>query len=73
MTGWAELDRLLRTDPRDAGRERARQLLDVYAELRRNSATAARIHYPSWRAHIRSYGPCAEDLEGLLAALDATD
>ena len=73
MSGWAELDRLLRTDPLDAGCDRARELLDVYAELLRDSAPAARIHYPDVAAHIRSCGPCAEDLDGLLAALDATD
>ena len=73
MTGWAELDRLLHTDPLDVGCDHARQLLDAYAELLRNAGTAAQIRCPDVAAHIRSCGPCAEDLEGLLAALDATD
>ncbi len=73
MSGWADLDRLLSTDPRDAGCDRARELLDVYAELLRSSGDAARVHHPDVAAHIRSCGPCAEDLDGLLAALESTD
>jgi hypothetical protein len=33
MTGWDELDRFLRTDPRDVGCDKAVRLLHVYVEL----------------------------------------
>ena len=69
MNGWAALDRLLWTDPRDAGCDAARDLLDVYAELLLAEGAAARVHFPDVAAHIHSCGPCAEDLEGLLHAL----
>jgi hypothetical protein len=33
MTGWDELDRFLRTDPRDVGCDQALRVLHVYVEL----------------------------------------
>jgi hypothetical protein len=33
MTGWPELDRFLRTDPRDVGCAQAMEMLHIYAEL----------------------------------------
>ena len=33
MNGWSELDRFLRTDPRDVGCAQATEMLHVYAEL----------------------------------------
>ena len=33
MNGWSELDRFLRTDPRDVGCAQAMQMLHVYAEV----------------------------------------
>jgi hypothetical protein len=33
MNGYGELDRLLRTDPRDVGCAQAMEMLHVYAEL----------------------------------------
>ena len=33
MTGWAELERFLQTDPRDVGCEQALHVLHVYVEL----------------------------------------
>lgn len=71
MTGWAAFDRLLSTDPRDAGCDQAIELLHVYAELVAEDATAARAHYPDVAAHIDSCGPCADDLAGLLQAIAA--
>jgi hypothetical protein len=73
MTGWSELDRFLRTDPRDVGCEGARDLLDVYAELAATDPQAARERLPGVAAHLRSCGPCTEDLEGLLVALTEGD
>jgi hypothetical protein len=33
MTGWDELDRFLRTDPRDVGCDETLRILHVYVEL----------------------------------------
>jgi hypothetical protein len=71
MNSWAGLDRFLRTDPRDAGCATAMGLLHVYAELAAADRPAAEQRYPEVAAHLRSCGPCAEDLEGLLAAIRA--
>lgn len=69
MTGWSALDRLLATDPADAGCAGAMELLHVYAELVALDARSAYERYPDVAAHLRSCGPCAEDLEGLLHAI----
>ena len=71
MNSWAELDRFLRTDPRDAGCDTAMEVLHIYAELAVADRAAAEQRYPAVAAHLRSCGPCAEDLEGLLAAIRA--
>ena len=69
MTGWAELDRFLRTDPRDVGCEQAMELLHVYIELVLDDSPQAAAHrYPGVAAHLLACGPCAEDYTGLLAA-----
>jgi hypothetical protein len=71
MNSWPELDRFLRTDPRDAGCGKAMDLLHVYAELAAADSRGAEHRYPEVAAHLRACGPCAEDLEGLLAAIRA--
>lgn len=63
------LDAFLRTDPRDVGCGEAMEILHVYAELMRSDPEDAQARYPGVAAHLRSCGPCAEDLDGLLAAL----
>ena len=68
MTGWSELDRFLRTDPRDVGCARAVEILHVYAELAAAGDPVAE-RYPGLAAHLRACGPCGEDFEGLVAAL----
>lgn len=70
-TGWAALDRLLGTDPRDSGCDRALEVLHVYAELAAADPEAALRRYPDVAAHLDCCGPCAEDLAGLLAAVVA--
>jgi hypothetical protein len=67
MNGRSELDRFLRTDPRDVGCAQAMEMLHIYAEL--TAAGAAAERYPGVAAHLRACGPCGEDFEGLLAAL----
>jgi hypothetical protein len=71
MNSWPGLDRFLRTDPQDAGCAKAMELLHVYAELAAADPGGAANRYPEVAAHLRSCGPCAEDLEGLLAAIKA--
>lgn len=70
MTGWDELDRFLRTDPRDVGCEQALRILHVYVELVLDdeSGGQARRWYPGVAAHLLDCGPCAEDFQGLLLA-----
>ena len=68
MNGWAELDRLLITNPQDSGCAHAMELLDVYADLIDYDAAAARFH-PDIAAHLTQCGPCAQDLAGLLNAI----
>ncbi len=73
MTGWDELDRFLRTDPRDVGCDQALRILHVYVELvldDESGAEAAR-RFPGVAAHLLSCGPCTEDFEGLLLAARA--
>ena len=68
MNGQPELDRFLRTDPRDVGCAEAMEMLHVYAELVA-AGTHAEQRYPGIAAHLRACGPCGEDFEGLLAAV----
>ncbi|MEV4074250.1 hypothetical protein ACGFJC_29535 [Nonomuraea fuscirosea] len=72
MNGWAELDRFLRTDPRDVGCAQAMELLHVYVELVAQDTAAERRH-PGIAAHLRACGPCSDDFEGLLAAVTGQD
>jgi hypothetical protein len=73
MTGWAELERFLQTDPRDVGCEQALHVLHVYIELVLEDASEAEPprRYPGVAAHLLACGPCAEDYQGLLAAAQA--
>jgi hypothetical protein len=70
MSGWAELEQFLTTDPRDVGCDEALRLLDVYVDLvvRDGSEDAARRH-PGVAAHLLACGPCGEDFDGLLSAV----
>ena len=68
MAGWSGLDRLLATDPRDAGCASTRQALPGYAEFVTEDGRA-QARYPAVAAHLAACPPCAEDLEGLLALL----
>ncbi|HLX78452.1 MAG TPA: hypothetical protein VKR27_06165 [Acidimicrobiales bacterium] len=71
MSGWAELDEFLSTDPRDVGCDEALRLLHVYVDLvvdDKSKVEAAR-RYAGIAAHLRACGPCREDFEGLLRAV----
>lgn len=68
MNGRSELDRFLRTDPRDVGCDEAMRLLHVYVDLVARDAGAAQ-RYPGIATHLSACGPCSEDFHGLLAAV----
>ena len=68
MNGRSALRPFLQTDPRDVGCAEAMELLHVYVELVAADAAAAE-RYPGIAAHLRACGPCAEDFDGLLAAV----
>jgi hypothetical protein len=70
MTGWAELERFLRTDPRDVGCEQVLRVLHIYVELVLDDASEAKAshRYPGVAAHLLACGPCAEDHQGLVIA-----
>jgi hypothetical protein len=69
MNDGSALDRFLQTDPRDVGCAEAMQMLHVYAEMLASGAQAEQ-RYPGIAAHLRACGPCGQDFDGLLAALD---
>jgi hypothetical protein len=71
MRGKSELDRFLETDPQDVGCEEAMEFLHVYVELIADDANA-KDHYSGITAHLRACGPCSDDFEGLLAAVDSS-
>lgn len=62
------LARFLTTDPRDVGCDEAWRLIHVYAELV-VSGGDPEVDHPGITAHLASCGPCADDFQGLLAAL----
>jgi len=69
MTGWRErLKRFPATDPRDVGCAEAGAVLHLYAELLAAGADAAE-HYPGLAAHLATCAACAEDADGLVAAV----
>jgi len=68
MDGRPELDRFLRTDPRDVGCAEAMDMLHIYAELAAAGGPVEQ-QYPGIAAHLRACGPCGEDFDGLLGAL----
>jgi hypothetical protein len=71
MTRWPELERFLRTDPKDVGCDEAMAVLHVYADMMAVGEDPEFV-YPGVSAHLRACGPCVEDLHGLLEAIRAT-
>ena len=54
MNGWKALDRLLQTDPRDAGCDETMELLHVCAELVAIDRAHAEQRYQEVAAQLRS-------------------
>lgn len=71
MTIPASLVRFLQTDPIDAGCAETFDLLHAYIERDLANGSAA-DRYPSVAAHLTSCDACAQDLEGLRAAVVST-
>lgn len=65
---WGRLDAFLQTDPHDAGCDATMAMLDVYAELLAGGSDPSE-RFPGLHAHLSACDRCAEDLEGLLAAI----
>jgi hypothetical protein len=73
LTGGREgLERFLATDPSDVGCDEAMAALHLYAELLAADVDAAE-HYPGLAAHLVACEACAEDADGLLAAVQDDD
>jgi hypothetical protein len=58
-------ERFLTTHPDDVGCDETRRLLHVYAEV----ILAGTAWHPGIAAHLEDCPPCADELEGLLAAI----
>lgn len=65
---WARLDACVQANPRDAGCDEAMEMMDVCADLLAAGGDPA-DRYPGLHAHFMECGPCAQDLEGLLATV----
>lgn len=61
-------ERFLTTNPDDVGCDETRRLLHVYAE----ATLAGAPRHPGIVAHLEDCPPCADELEGLFAALTGT-
>lgn len=69
MTASRErLERFLATDPQDVGCDEAMAVMHLYAELLAAGVDAAE-QYPGVAAHLAACEACAEDVDGLLAAV----
>jgi hypothetical protein len=66
------LERFLATEDVDAGCEQTMDLLHAYVEMIVAGEDPDR-RFPGLSAHLRSCLPCADDLDGLVATLRATD
>lgn len=65
---WQKFDHFLTTDPRDIGCDEAMEIMHVYVDLLAQGADVM-DRYPGMTAHLAACGPCAEDVEGILAAV----
>lgn len=73
MTGRREgLERFLATDPRDIGCDESRAALHLYVELLAAGVDAAE-RCPGLASHLAACHSCAEDADGLLAAVQNHD
>jgi len=66
---WRKFEAFLETDPRDIGCDEAMGIMHVYVDLLAAGGDPMR-DYPGMAAHLASCEPCAEDVRGLLAAVE---
>lgn len=71
MNGHAAVERLLATNPLDAGCDGTFAVLDVFAEevIERGDPAA---RHPGVALHLASCPACSQDLQGILAAAECT-
>jgi hypothetical protein len=62
------IERFLKTDLQDAGCAQTIELLHVYVDATLDGDEPERRH-PGVAAHLRACAPCAQDCDGLLAAV----
>jgi hypothetical protein len=72
MSSSSRLEKFLMTDPEDVGCAETFEVIDAYVELTLTDARAGELRFPGVVAHLRACHPCAEDFEGLLAAVAAS-
>jgi hypothetical protein len=72
MNHGSSLDKLLATDPADAGCDATFALLDVYVEVEL-AGQDPQPRFPGVAAHLRSCRACRGDYQGLLAAAGGLD
>lgn len=72
MNHASSLDKLLATDPADAGCDATFALLDVYVEVEL-AGQDPQPRFPGVAAHLRSCRACRGDYQGLLAAAGGLD
>jgi hypothetical protein len=70
---WSIVDRLTHTDPRDVGCEETGEKLHIFADLAMADPVEAARKFWGVQVHLHACGPCALDLQGLLAVLSAVD
>jgi hypothetical protein len=63
-----QLERFLRTDPRDAGCDATMRLLHVYVDALL-AGDHPELRHPGLAAHLLGCSPCADELDGLVAAV----
>ena len=69
MTGWwNQFEQFLTTDPRDVGCDAAMGIMHVYVELLAEGVDPIE-KFPGMSAHLNACEACAEDVQGLLAAV----
>ncbi len=62
------LERFLRIAPDDPGCDETRRLMHVYVEELLEGRDPE-LQYPGIAAHVRDCHPCAQELDGLAAAI----
>ncbi len=68
MSAWETLEAMLATDPRDAACGETFELIHAYGQILVDGGDPE-TRMPGVAVHLATCGPCAEDYQGLLAAI----